>query len=98
MKHLLVVNVFFAPRSYGGATVVAEEVARRIAASGAWRVSALSFSDYGAVDRPALIRTRLPEGIDHYTLNLGAGAAPRARDLSFENPAMTAKIAAKTVR
>lgn len=91
MRHLLVVNVFFAPRSYGGATVVAEEVARRIARAGEWRVSVLSFSDYGDVGRPAVIRTRLPDGIDHYTINLGGGGRPR--DLSFDNPAITAEIA-----
>ncbi len=91
MKHLLVVNVFFAPRSYGGATVVAEEVTRRLAANGDWRVTVLSFSDYGSVSEPALIRTRLPEGIDHYTVNLGT-AGGTSRDLSFENPAMTRHI------
>ncbi|MEM7547167.1 MAG: glycosyltransferase [Pseudomonadota bacterium] len=90
MKHLLVVNVFFAPRSYGGATVVAEEVTRALARSGEWRISVLSFSDYGDRDRPTLIRTRLPEGIDHYTLNLGG---KRSADLSFENPAMNTEIA-----
>lgn len=91
MKRLLVVNVFFSPRSYGGATVVAEETARRLAASGGWRVSVLSFSGYGAVPRPVLTRTRLAEGIDHFTLNLGGAARPR--DLAFDNPAMTAEIA-----
>lgn len=90
MKHLLVVNVFFSPRSYGGATVVAEELARRVAADGDWQVSILSFSDYGTLEKPAMIRTRLPEGLDHYTINLGG---PRTRDLAFDNPAVTAMAA-----
>lgn len=90
MRRLLVVNVFFAPRSYGGATVVAEALARRVAASGRWAVSVLSFSDYGSDPAPALLRTRLPEGIDHWTINSGG---PRPRDRSFENPAMEAEIA-----
>lgn len=95
MRHLLVVNVYFAPRSYGGATVVAEELARRLAAGGEWRVSVLSFSAYGSSARPVLTRTAPPNDaggtIDHYTLNLGGG--PAARDLAFDNPAMTAEIA-----
>ena len=90
MKHLLVINVFFSPRSYGGATVVAEELARRVAADGDWQVSVLSFSDYGTLEKPAMIRTRLPEGLDHYTINLGG---PRSRDLAFDNLAVTAMAA-----
>lgn len=95
MKRLLVVNVWFAPRSYGGATVVAEELAARIAAGGGWAVDVLSFSNYGAAPRPALFRTRLTTGGDHWTINLGG---ERPRDLSFDNPAMTAEIAALLAR
>ncbi len=90
MRRLLVVNVFFAPRSYGGATVVAETLARLVAASGEWAVSVLSFSDYGADPVPALFRTRLPGGIDHWTIN---AAGPRSRDRSFESAEMTEAIA-----
>lgn len=88
MKHLLVCNVWFAPRSFGGATIVAEELARRVAASGEWRVTALSFSAYGDQQMPTVIRTRLP-GIDHYTINLGGMRVPY---VDFDNPAMTAAI------
>lgn len=90
MKRLLAANVWFAPRSYGGATMVAEALARRVAASGDWAVDVLSFSNYGASTRPALFRTRLATGGEHWTINLGG---ERPRDLSFDNPEMTAEIA-----
>lgn len=86
MKHLLVVNLHFAPRSFGGATVVAEELARRVAATDEWRVSVLSFSGFGDIEEPTLIRTRLPGGVDHYTLNIGGIRTP---DQDFDDPAMT---------
>ena len=42
MRHILVANVFFAPHSYGGATVVAEQVARALIRRGGFRVTAVS--------------------------------------------------------
>lgn len=88
MKHLLVVNIYYAPRSFGGATVVTEEVTKRIIASGEWRVTVLSQSCYGGTDLPAIIRTRLPGDVDHYTINF-AGRLPYQE---FNNPAMTDTI------
>ncbi|MFC6587910.1 hypothetical protein ACFQDZ_12370 [Sulfitobacter pacificus] len=35
LRHILVANVFFAPFSYGGATVVAEQVATALIKQGA---------------------------------------------------------------
>lgn len=40
--HLLVTNIFFAPFSHGGATVVAEEVVREIIRQTGWRVTVIS--------------------------------------------------------
>ncbi|MEX2518004.1 MAG: glycosyltransferase [Paracoccaceae bacterium] len=89
MKHLLVCNIWFSPRSFGGATIVAEELARAVAAMGEWRVSVLSCSHYGGHGVPTVIRTRLPRGVDHYTINFGGARPPR---LDFDNPAVTATI------
>ncbi|MFV0473935.1 MAG: glycosyltransferase [Pikeienuella sp.] len=91
MKHLLVANIWFAPRSFGGATIVAEEIARRVAAHPGWRVSVISSSNYGAPQVPTVIRTRLPGDVDHYTINFG-GENENPPDAEFENPAVTAEI------
>lgn len=86
MTHLLIANLHFNPRSFGGATVVAEEVARRMGSVGEWRITLLSASYYGRVASPTIIRTALPGGIDHYTVNFGGFRTP---DEEFENPAVT---------
>lgn len=41
-KRLLTVNVYFAPNSFGGATVVAEELAERLATGHGWQLSAFT--------------------------------------------------------
>ncbi len=41
-KHILVVNVFFTPFSYGGATVVAEQVALELKVNHGFRITAIS--------------------------------------------------------
>ncbi|WP_158585662.1 glycosyltransferase [Pseudooceanicola sediminis] len=67
--HLLVGNIFFAPYTYGGATIVAEEVARSLQARHGWHVSVLS-----AVSRTDLpeyaIRKLQSDGIANYVINL----------------------------
>lgn len=70
--HVLIVNVFFAPNTYGGATVVAEEVGRHLAADHGVRVSAVS-----AVCRPdlqpyATVRAEV-DGIESWLINLPPG-------------------------
>lgn len=56
--HLLVTNVFFEPFSYGGATVVAEEVVREIARQTGWKITVISTSS--TLDIPAyqLVRAK----------------------------------------
>ena len=41
-QHICVINVFFAPYSYGGATVVAEEVAHALVSDHGQRITAIS--------------------------------------------------------
>lgn len=67
--HVLVVNIFFAPYTYGGATIVAEEVARSLQARHGWHISVLS-----AVSRTDLphyaIRKVQSGAIANYVINL----------------------------
>ena len=67
--HILVVNVFFAPHSYGGATIVAEEVAKRLVTQHGQQVTVIS-----AMTRPELapytIMKVARDGITNYLINL----------------------------
>ena len=49
--HIALLNVFFAPHSYGGATVVAEQVARELVQTHGRRVSAIDEGDGIASER-----------------------------------------------
>jgi len=84
-KHILVMNVFFAPQSYGGATVVAEAVARALRTRHGCRVSVIS-----SMDRPDLVpysvmRTEV-EGIQNYAIVMPRG---RSYSESYSNPNVT---------
>ena len=57
---VLVVNIFFAPRSFGGATIVAEEVARRLHARA--DTEAFVFTSSGNADDPPDTLLRYEEG------------------------------------
>ncbi|MEM7522577.1 MAG: glycosyltransferase family 4 protein [Pseudomonadota bacterium] len=95
MKHLLVANIYFAPRSFGGATIVAEEVTRRLALTGDWKITILSGGHSGERTEPIMMRTRLAEGLDHYTINTGGERTPATE---FENPEVNAEIRALLAR
>lgn len=69
--HLLVVNVHFAPHSYGGATLVAEAVARHLVHDHGMRVSAVSAVQRDDMAEYAVVRAQVG-GIDSYLLNLPA--------------------------
>ncbi|WP_010139215.1 glycosyltransferase [Oceanicola sp. S124] len=85
MPHVLVANIFFAPYTYGGATVVAEEVARRLHDRHGWTVSAFS-----AVSRddlsPYALRKMQAGPIASYVINLPPG---RAYAEMYSNPVVT---------
>lgn len=80
--HILLVNVFFAPFSYGGATVVAEEVARALQRRGAARVSAVSLVARSELAPYAVIRSHV-DGIDNYLINMPQGRSKRS---FWDNP------------
>ncbi|MEO1493924.1 MAG: glycosyltransferase [Pseudomonadota bacterium] len=77
VPHILLVNVFFAPFSYGGATVVAEEVARSLVRRGTARVSAVSLIARAELTPYAVIRSQV-DGIDNYLINMPGHRSPRA--------------------
>lgn len=86
--HVLVINVFFAPNTYGGATIVAEEVARTLVREHDMRVSAIS-----AISRPDLqpyaILKCAVDDIEHYQINLPHG---RSAEALYQNPEVAARI------
>jgi len=86
-RHILLLNVFFAPHSYGGATVVAEAVARDLVARGI-QVSAVSIMD--RVDlMPYSVMTAEVGGIRNYLINLPRGRVYSER---YDNPEVAALV------
>lgn len=73
-RHIVLVNVHFAPDTYGGATIVAQQVARRLAARGI-RVSAIAAMAQSAgpsLPPYTVVRSR-QDGIDTYRIALPPG-------------------------
>ena len=70
--HILVANVFFAPFSYGGATVVAEEIAHDLMARGAAQVSVVSLISRSELAPYTIVRAQ-NSGIDNYLINVPQG-------------------------
>ncbi|KRS13840.1 hypothetical protein XM53_04565 [Roseovarius atlanticus] len=74
--HILIANIFFAPFSYGGATVVAEEVARALHDGGRARISAVSLISRAELAAYSVIRSQV-NGIDNYLINMPPGRSVR---------------------
>lgn len=87
--HVLVANVFFAPYSYGGATLVAEAVARELARLG-HRISAVSAMARRDLPAYSVVRTTPFPGVDNYLVALPPGRGAAEID---ENPAVTDRLA-----
>ena len=68
-NHIAVINVFFPPYSYGGATLVASEVARELQRSHDCRITAISGMDQPDMAPYAVMRSQV-DGIDSYLINL----------------------------
>ena len=86
---VLVANVFFAPFSYGGATVVAEEVARASVAQGGFQVTAVSMCSRDDLAPYTIIKTEV-QGIENYVINLPQTRAPVE---FFDNPKVAELLA-----
>jgi glycosyltransferase involved in cell wall biosynthesis len=87
--HILLANVFFAPFSYGGATVVAEQVAQQIVAQTGARVSVVSMMNEDSLTPYSMIKSET-NGIVNYLINV-----PRRRSYAeiYDNPQVTELIA-----
>ncbi|MEW9917979.1 glycosyltransferase [Marimonas sp. MJW-29] len=88
-RHILVANVFFAPFSYGGATVVAEQVAQALIRQGAFRVTAVSLCARSDL-APYVVMKSQQNGIENYLINVPAG---RGYGAMYDNPEVTARLA-----
>ncbi|MBE3639008.1 glycosyltransferase [Mangrovicoccus algicola] len=86
-RHVLVVNVHFDPDNYGGATIVAREVARHLRGAG-MRVSAVATMQAEELPPYAVVRSHR-DGIDTFRINMPPGPAPTAR---FWDDQMTARV------
>lgn len=87
--HILLVNVFFAPFSYGGATVVAEQVARCLQRDHACQISVVSACHRHDLVPYHIIKSQT-DGITNYLINL-----PHHRSYSelYDNPNVTEILA-----
>ncbi|MCX7558195.1 glycosyltransferase [Sulfitobacter sp. F26204] len=87
--HVLLANVFFAPFSYGGATVVAEQVAHALVQQGGYRVTVVSLCSRRELAHYAIIKSQ-KDGIVNYLINM---PAERSYGDMYENPEITARLA-----
>lgn len=84
-RHILLANVFFAPFSYGGATIVAEQVARALIRLTGCRVTAVSLCHRAGLSAYSVIKSE-SGGIVNYLINVPGGR--RYADL-YDNPRIT---------
>lgn len=89
VRHILVANVFFAPFSYGGATVVAEQVASALVKQGGYRVTAVSLCARNDITPYSVVKTQ-KDGIVNFLINV-----PEHRSYAeiYNNPEITARLA-----
>jgi len=88
-RHILVVNVLFAPFSYGGATVVAEQVAQGLLQLGGYRITAVSLCARADLAPYVVIKSQ-KNGIVNYLINM---PATRSYGEMYNNPEVTARLA-----
>lgn len=88
-RHILIANVFFAPNSYGGATVVAEEVAQALKQIGGFRITAVSLCMRNDLAPYVVIKTQM-NGITNYLINV---PSQRSYGEMYDNQAITVRIA-----
>ena len=87
-RHILLVNVFFAPFSYGGATVVAEQVAHALIRLTGCRITAVSLCHRGELAPYTVIKSE-SRGIVNYLINVPGG---RRYTEMYDNPRITGII------
>ena len=87
--HVMVINVFFAPYSYGGATIVAEEVARALHRDHGLQITAISAMSRADLP-PYMVMRSERDGIANYLINLPQG---RSYAEAYDNPQVTEAVA-----
>jgi glycosyltransferase involved in cell wall biosynthesis len=87
--HILIVNVLFAPFSYGGATVVAEQVAAALVRQGGHRVSAVSLCARPDLVPYAVIKCE-KNGVENYLINV---PGHRSYGQMYQNVEITERLA-----
>ena len=68
-RHILAANVFFAPFSYGGATIVAEQLAQALISRGDYRITAVSICAQAELDTYTMVKSEC-DGIVNYVINV----------------------------
>ncbi|SFJ71079.1 glycosyltransferase [Jannaschia pohangensis] len=84
-RHILLANVFFAPFTYGGATIVAEEVARALQRRGDYRITTVSLCTRAELMTYTVLKTEV-YGITNYVINVPPG---RGFVQMYDNPEVT---------
>lgn len=87
-RHILLANVFFAPFTYGGATIVAEELAKALVARGDYRVTAVSMCVRAELETYTVMKSER-DGIVNYVINV---PAHRNYHEMYDNPQVTALL------
>lgn len=87
--HILLANVFFAPFSYGGATVVAEQVAHALVRNHGYRVTAVSMCCRNDLASYVVVKSE-QNGITNYLINVPAS---RSYGELYDNPNVTSRLA-----
>lgn len=88
--HIVVINVFFAPHTYGGATHVAEQVSRALMSRHNVRVTAISVMSREEYAPYAVMKAEA-HGIVNHIVNLPAG---RTAEEIYANPKVADRIVA----
>ena len=90
--HILLANVFFAPFTYGGATVVAEEVAKALLARKGqafeYQITAVSLCCHSGLANYTMVKSER-EGIQNYVINVPTN---RSYLELYDNPHVTRLI------
>ncbi|WP_299728150.1 glycosyltransferase family 4 protein [uncultured Tateyamaria sp.] len=87
-RHILLANVFFAPFTYGGATIVAEELAKALIARGDYRVTAVSLCTRSELKTYTVMKSER-DGIVNYVINV---PEHRGYHEMYNNPQVTAVL------
>lgn len=88
VRHILVVNVYFAPNTYGGATVVAEEVSQALIRRGGVRITAVSLCRRADLAPYTVVKVE-KNGIVNYLINV---PEQRSYVQAYDNPDVTERL------